>query len=285
MIFFFILGLCYLILFNLSPLRQKGDAFFLELFNIEKKLYSGELPGIYKLPAYKFFAPLIANLMEYSRVFGLSPNLFIPQLRKYLGRDLKFERRMNKLFFGGLAQMLIVFFLSWSFGYYMSEALSFPVNFSLQPLFLQLTGGIFYILIFTLLRRYLLSPFNHFFISYYRLWALMKVGHSMGEILQKSEIYSLSSNRAVLKEFQSKIRDPLKAWEEKGVDIILIVELLLEQLWDIYTEELVKFRGIFIMATLAILAIFFLSAYFLIIWDVLGPFLIELKQGPRYFGR
>ena len=98
MIFFFLQAFCYVALFDFQLFKRakRGQALFLKIFDIEEDLYSGQIPGVYQLADYKFFSSILGELLEYSRVYGLPPNFFIPRLREYLSQDLRSEKEVEK---------------------------------------------------------------------------------------------------------------------------------------------------------------------------------------------
>jgi len=272
-------ALCYLAIFDFSKFypKSQGERLFFRIFEIEEELYSGQIPGIYNLYNYKFFSSLLRQLLEYARTYGLPPNLFIGDLRKNLNKDLKFEREVKRLLWEGITQFVLIFLISWFFKYFASKALSTSFKFSIFAFMLQILGPLVFFLLFTYLKRQIFNPFRPYFAAYYNLWALMKVGGPTGEILGKSRILNLNPSKEPLKTFHQKIKSPLKAWEQKGIPIDPLIELLIEELWEAYDQEFQRFHKILKVLSFLILAFFYLGAYFMLVWGTLGPFLIEMK--------
>ncbi|RLA63021.1 MAG: hypothetical protein DRQ88_11650 [Epsilonproteobacteria bacterium] len=282
MIFFFLLIFCYLAIFDFKKLSDvgRGEKLFFKIFEIEEELYSGQIPGVYHLYEYKFFSPLLAKLLEYARVFGLPPESFIPRLRGHLSRDLRFEREVKKLYFEGVAQFIVIFIISWFFKYFASTITSSSSSqYSLEALGLQIMGPICFFAAYTHLKKKIFGPFAPYFAAYYNLWALMKMGSSTGEVLAESKVLQLKPVKEPFKSLHHKMIRPLKAWEQKGIPILPLIELVIEELWEIYDQEFQKFHKILKVLSFLILALFYLGAYFMLVWGTLGPFLIEMK-GP-----
>ncbi|TDJ03619.1 MAG: hypothetical protein E2O68_09765 [Deltaproteobacteria bacterium] len=277
MIFFFLWGLCYFAIFKFSPFSslKKGQLLFLKIFDIEEELYCGQIPGIYALEEYKFFGTIFHELLEYSRVFGLPPNSFIPRLRVYLGRDLRFEKEVEKIFWEGMAQFLLIFIISWAFKFYAATIIPSSTNY--WALILQISGPISFVLAFFFLRKQILLPFSPYFGAYYKLWALLKVGCSTGEILGKSKVLELRPKASALKQIHRKIKRPLKSWEQQGTPIAPLIELVMEELWEVYDQEFQRFHKMLKIISFLILAFFYLGAYFMLVWGSLAPFLIDLE--------
>ena len=57
---------------------------------------------------------------------------------------------------------------------------------------------------------------------------------------------------------------------------IPIVELILDELWDIYEWEIEKFSKIIKVTSLIVLILFYLGAYLILVWKILSPFLVYL---------
>lgn len=279
MIFFFLLILCYLAIFDFKklPALNQGEKLFFKIFEIEEELYSGQIPGVYNLYDYKFFSPLLFKLLEYARVFGLPPDCFIPRLRAYLSKDLRFEKEVKKLLIEGIAQFILIIIISWAFKYFASTMVSSPSEFPLEAILLQLAGPICFLGAYIYLKKKILGPFAVYFSAYYNLWALMKMGSSTTEVMGLSKILELKPTKGALKPLHQKIIRPLKAWEQRGVPVLPLIELVIEELWEIYDQEFQKFQKILKVLSFLILAFFYLGAYFMLVWGTLGPFLIEMK--------
>jgi hypothetical protein len=267
-----------LAIFDFKPFKaaRRGQALFLKIFDIEEDLYCGQIPGVYHLKEYKFFSSILKELLEYARVYGLAPNTFIPRVRAYLNQDLRFEKEVEKIFWEGMAQFFLIFLIGQGFKYYAATIIPPTTNY--WPLIWQILGTIIYIITFYSLRKRILGPFGPYFEAYFKLWALLKVGNSTGEILGKSKVYELNPKSLSLKNLHRKIKRPLKAWEQRGTPITALIELLTEELWEVYDQEFQKFHKLLKVFSFIILAIFYLGAYFMEVWGSLAPILIDLKS-------
>ncbi len=257
-----------------------GKKLLWSIYQMEEEVFCGQIPSSPRTSEYKFFSFLLNSFVFYSRDFGIPLMEFLKELKNHLRRDLQLEKKIGKEFRDGIFQFLFITFVSllfWRWSYFLLEIkVKYSINFFFG-VFLEVIGLGVFILNFWVLRERLLKQFRPIFSAYYIFWGLSSVGLPIVEVLGKSRILEVKPKNKGLKALQKRMENLVTSWKDKGFPVKEEVEGIIWELWEQYEEDFRGFRITLKIVNFLIMALFYLSAFFILLLDFVGIFLIELK--------
>lgn len=254
----------------------RGEELLLAVSECEARLSLGIKILSSFLPKYKFYTDLLEQLFESNRLLGIGIKKFIPEIRLAIIRDLQFEKKIFEEILSALIQFLMIAATTWSFVFLSKSLVQIPLDNSTVFLMiaLELIGmGIFFYLV-SLLKTKAFNPFSKAIEELYLFSALMEVGLSVNEVLQRSEVmqgslvnhknfYNLADR---LKKLVSRMKDSGLSPKDEAQEII-------RELWHLQEVYFGRFTRIVQVLKFSILAFFFLPAYFLYLHSIFKFFM------------
>lgn len=284
-IFYFLFLITYLFLIPWKKIIRnfdffKGNQLLLSVYGIEEEVFCGKIPSIPKNLNYKFFSPLLDSFLVYSRQFGMPIFNFLGEFKHHLGKDIQMEGKLLKELRDGIFQCFFIGGISfgfWGWAHFFLELdLSYSSNFFFA-LFLETFGLIIFLVFFFIFKNKLLRPFDNFFRSYYLFWGLSSVGLPVVEVLGASQILEVTPSMEAQKTLHRRVQSIVTSWKEVGLPVKNAMEDVILELWNLYDVRFQVFRRNLKILNFLILALFYLSAFFVLLMDFIWLFLIELK--------
>lgn len=259
---------------------NRGNRLLLSVYILEEEVYCGRIPTISKNLNYKFFSTLLESFLLYSRHFGIPIFNFLGEFRQHLGRDLEMEKKLFKEIRDGIIQFFFVGGISFGFWRFSHFFLDLKAAYTVRfffALFLEFIGLIIYLIFFYIGKNKLLKSFNALFRSYYLFWGLSSVGLPVVEVLGESQILEQSPSEAGQRALQRRVESLVNSWKEVGLPVKSAMEDAILELWNLYNVRFQVFRRNLKIVNFLIMALFYLSAFFILLMDLMGLFLIEIK--------
>jgi hypothetical protein len=254
----------YTVLIRHFRTHLKANQLYLELVNLNNLLLKGS--SNFNLSQYKFFTELAYVLLESSRTHGTGINLYLPEIKKALINDMRFEKKIKREFAGGLMQMLIVqsFGIIFMASFHIQLKKDFILSDYTVVFLLSFVGLIVYLVGSVLMRVKTFSRFEKYLKSLYQARILLFANVPIRKIHEQVDIQGLpiDKNLFPLKErFLSLIENIKKSGELDRADM----DMLIEEVWfigELKFEDFVKHLAAF---KLFIIVFFFMSAFMLIL--------------------
>jgi len=257
---------------------KNGQGLLKLLTQIEMELLTKGSLGRYELLQYKFYTSLTERVLDYARRFGSPLRTTILELREALLKDLQFENKIRKEFWGGLAQFILIALVTWVFVGLSVGLLELHLAFSTVALmiFLQCGGILSYFFLFYFLRQKNFRYFDQIYSAFYGLLILAEAGLSVRLSLQESgivETLAIKDKRFFF--LFSRGRDLLERWQSKGIPLKGELKELLAQSKALEEAAFESFLKTLSVGKFIILCLGFLSAYFVYLFSLFHVFLIE----------
>ncbi len=262
---------------------SKGNDLLRSIYYLEEEVFCGKIPSLPKNVGYKFFSPLLETILIYSKHFGIPLFNFLKEFKHHLRKDLQHEKSVFKELRDGIFQCIFLALVSFCFWWWSHFFLDIPISYSKNfkiALFLEGMGIFSYLGFFHVFKKNLLQSFDPFFSSYYLFWGVSSIGLPVVEVLGISQIMEIRTSDKELGSLQKRMEGLVTSWKEKGFPVKDGVEEVIWQLWDLYETRFQVFRRNLKIVNFLITALFYLSAFFILLLDFIGIFLIELKSGP-----
>lgn len=262
---------------------SKGNDLLKSIHHLEEEVFCGKIPSLPKNVGYKFFSPLLESILIYSKHFGIPLFNFLKEFKHHLRKDLQHEKSVFKELRDGIFQSIFLASVSFCFWWWSHYFLDIPTSYSKNfkiALFLEGMGIFAYLGFFHIFKRKLIQSFDPFFSSYYLFWGVSLIGLPVVEVLGISQIMDKRSSDKDLGFLQRRMEGLVTSWKEKGFPVKEGVEEVICQLWDLYETRFQVFRRNLKIVNFLIMALFYLPAFFILLLDFIGIFLIELKSGP-----
>lgn len=225
------------------------------------------------LPPFKFYSSLCIEIIHQAKKLGVEYKSILSDIRLQAQSDFRFSIKILQVFWEALAQFGVLFFVTWGFAgaiyYIFKEKLSW--EFIILVLSLQVLGTVIFSLFYYVKVRRNNLIFTHYFSCLYIFKGLLKINLPVKILCEKSQILTLLEST---KGF-SDIRDSLKSLINQminlgGEGVDERVELICSEL--LFKQE-VSFDKIYKQTQtikLVVILFFFVPAYLLNIWGILG---------------
>ncbi len=255
---------------------HQGEALLLTLQEAESKITLGIkiLPNT--LTKYKFYTDLLEQLFESHRKMGIAIKKFIPEIRRAVTNDLKFERKIFDECLGGVLQFIVIAATTWSFVFLANALINIPTQKSIFLLMfgMQIAGILVFFQTLNWLKKKMFFPFAHALKELYLFNTLMEVGVPLNEVLTRSQILE----GGLVKEAQfsneaTRMKKLIERLKETGLSPREEALELIGQVWHLQEENFQKFTKKVQVLKFGILAFFFLPAYFLFMVSIFKFFM------------
>ncbi len=255
---------------------NRGEKLLLFLQEAESRIALGIkiLPD--QIPGFKFYTALLEQLFENYRRMGTPIKKILPDLRRAIASDIKFEKRIQGEMIGAVLQFLVIGMTTWSFVFLSAMLVDIPVSKVILffMLLLQLSGAsLFFTLLLRLKRRTFRDP-SGALTELYLFTTLMSVGLSLNDVLKRSSILEGSlMNSPKLNSFAVRTKSLIGRMKETGLSPKEEAQEILDGLWHFQGEIFEKFTKKVQLLKFCILAFFFLPAYFLYLVSIFQFFM------------
>lgn len=219
-------------------------------------------------PEYKFYDRLVEEISYYFRKFGINPEESLSSIHGALLEDYKFEKRLQKNYYGGWIQFSFLSLIVWSFIYMTNKHLEIDLTWTTRMIILNLhlMGWISYVLLYNMIKKYLFRSYANYFQSLYILQILSEVEIPIKLSIERSNIQILIDKK--WKQFERYNRDIgsiIYRWRTQGQAPSRDIHIILDLLWFEMEEGYLTFHKINEIMKFFITTFFYLSSYFLFV--------------------
>lgn len=218
-----------------------------------------------ELPRYKFFSDLVEMLLSQARQWGAQYQQVFITLREILHQDLQFEKQLKEFVQGCWFQMGLIVAMSWLFiilGTTWVE-IKFPLKYKIIIGSWQLLGMMSFFFGIRLLKTRYLSALGAFWKSLICLRSLAETALPRSEVVRLSQIKSLDQySHHEWNDFKQKVQHLGQWMLSSGQSPVKEIGYLMEELRFLEKHQMAQFQKMSHALKFAILAIFFIPAYF-----------------------
>jgi hypothetical protein len=253
---------------NYYKVIPRANKLYNDIVRLNSKLLVGS--SNFELSQYKFFTDLVYALLESAKLYGTGINQFLPEIKKALITDIRFERKIQKELGGGFFQMLIVqcFGLIFIYSFHTQMNKIFEYEQYSFVLFLSGLGFISYLIGFLCLKIKIFSLFEQYLKSIYRVRALLFARIPLSQVHKESMIESLPDDKD-LAPLRERLIALLVNMKTTGELDKADLEMIIEEAWfvgEFKFENFIKYLSAF---KLFIIVFFFLSGFMMILTESL----------------
>ena len=218
-----------------------------------------------KIPFYPFFSDLVQLVLKASRRSGFPPKACLREIKKAFVDEQKFKQNLRALNRESYLQFALLIMLTWVmilFTEYM-ELAKVGIFFKGIIFFLQLICLILYRSLFPVIERRKLE-FTQVFIKKIMTFQIAIQTHTpLQQALEQANFKSLfdksGSNYTVVLEKLSAI---LSLFQQRGGNLLEELALIQEELWDIYSLNLVELEKACKILRFFLIFCFLIPGYF-----------------------
>lgn len=245
--------------------NSRGQKLMRQLYELERVICSGRTDLKAPLAIYKHYTPFLFDLLELNRTLGIPLKDALSALKKNLKDEQQFSRQWESLQKGGLAQIVLLFFISWGFFESSRRILEqdFRPLFSLFLASLQLTGLGLYLLFIKYLNKGPVGSLRILDKMIQQLRILKSSGLSSHKVLELVKLEQCDHLHRSQHDLRDQLLDLIVAWRESGVRIEAECQGILEEIEfrvDLYRQKaLTQEKGVKFL----VFAVFFVVPYFL----------------------
>lgn len=214
------------------------------------------------VPKYKFFGKIIEELMKYQKRYGIDITKPSREIRKAAQRNKKEEKRIWEEFFGLIFQYFIIASFTWFFINHVQSALE--VRFSIGNLLIlggwQVFGILFGIIVFYTFKEKRFKIFHSYFYTAYVFRSLIQISRPVSETIKVSRLNLLQGRKSL-----ARIRDRffylVKGLKTQGHLPLEEFDNIIQELWDSYEDQFLKFHKLIMALKLFLILIFVLPGF------------------------
>lgn len=254
----------------------RGENLLLFLQETESRVALGIkiLPD--QIPRFKFYTTLLEQLFENYRRMGTPIKKILPDLRKAITSDLKFEKKIQGELVGAVLQFLVIAATTWSFVFLSTQLVDLPVSKIILffMVLLQMSGIALFFSLILKMKLHTFRDMSGSFTELYLFTTLLSVGVSLNDVLKRSNILDGSlMNTPKLNPFALRTKKLIDRMKETGLSPKEEAQEILDGLWHFQGEMFEKFTKKVQLLKFCILAFFFLPAYFLYLVSIFQFFM------------
>lgn len=263
---------------SLSRTTSMGELLREGLLEVETILTQGKHDfGFFKeIKNYKFFTPLVLELLELHKKLGIQIKAILPKIRHALSKDIEFEHKLFSQLVGANLQFIVIIFVTWSFIFLSSMMVEIPIRLDIAfYIFLLEFFGIFsFNFIIYKYKNYVFSKYDSLIESLYLFVVMCEVGLSCQDTIRRSGL--ITDKICKHKSFWTiakRIDYLVNRWQKSGIGPKGEAMELLEEIWAQKEHFFIKFLKTQEAIKFIILAFFFLPAYFLYLYSIFQFFM------------
>jgi hypothetical protein len=217
---------------------------------------------------YKYFLPLLHQVLDLGRKFGVPVNSGLKEIKKNLIKDLKFEQKLSAELWGGFIQFLMVSAITWLFSFFTKKiaGVNFPGSVLLFIGLMQIAGAVFFHKIYHILYRQVFKYFEEYLLGVLTLKSLVVSQQSVGESLKLAKINNLQQiENKQFRLLNQRLKVLITDWQKAGIPIKVQLDEILEEIWFLQEELFLQFLKKVAALKFLVLALFYLSSFLLLI--------------------
>jgi hypothetical protein len=245
---------------------KRGRALQREMSFLETKITIGKISLDQKMSNYKFYTELLIKLIDLSRQKGIMLKKYLPEIKKYLSEDIKFEKKIIEELQNGYLQFFIVMMTTWAFVY--TSQIIMPLNVStsiyIVMFFIQLSGFFIFKVVSSKLKSRFFKIYESCFQELYVFFSLLEVGRPLNLCLSESKLSTgIFSTHAEFKEDYLSFQMIIDRIKQNGVYQKEDSQMILDSLWQNQELKFIKFHKYLALVKFLHLVFIYLPCYFL----------------------
>lgn len=245
--------------------NKRGQRLLQELYKLERHFSLTSKNQKFQLPVYKHYTQFIHELLELNRVLGIPMRQALLSLKNHLKKEQQFSRQWESVRSGGVAQILLLFVVSWIFFETSRRILEqdFQLFFSLMLFLIQLAGLMVYSFFLRIFTNKNFMPLQLLEKVLLQLYVLKTSGLSSHKILSLAKLEQLNLVNDSQKDLKDQLTALVVAWRESGAQLESECLGLMEEVE--FRQELARQKALVLEKALRFLvfALFFVVPYFL----------------------
>lgn len=225
------------------------------------------------LPEYKFYTKLALDIMSHGKNMGAEYQEPLRSVRIQAQQDFQFQFKILDLFWQGVAQYFVIFSITWGFSLVIKYFLKMEVqgDLSIMALSLQGLGVMIFIASFHYLSHKKLKVFDDFFSSLYIFKALISLNLPFKFICEKSELSKLIEQKTLFSDIQCLISEIVsQVLSHGGFGVSERIDSICSEMRYKQMRCFDKVEQSIAAVKLIVILFFFVPAYLLNIWAILG---------------
>jgi hypothetical protein len=244
---------------------SRGQKLMREIYQLERSLICGRRDQKTSLSNYKHYTTFLYELLELNRRLGIPLKQALTDLKHNLKKEQQFSRQWESLKNGGIAQIFILFFISWVFFESSRRILEqdFQLAFSALLFFIQAIGLGLYLLFIKYLNKGAMGSLKVLEKIVQQLSILKGSGLSSHKILELVDLEQCEFLHFSQHDLRDQLLEMIVAWRESGAKLESECLGMLEEIefrQELYRQKaLTQEKGVKFM----IFALFFVVPYFL----------------------
>jgi hypothetical protein len=235
---------------------------YLQIVDLDTQILKGKTN--FELSEYKFFTGLINTLLESAKLHGTGIREYLPEIKKALVSDIRFEKKIKNELLGGVFQMITVQCFGIVFVYFYHTQLTKAFEFDDYILTIALagTGFFLYFLGFIFLKHRTFSKLAKYFKSFYKTRILLFARVPISKIHKSANIEELPGDKE-LQPLKFRALNTLVNLKSTGELCRDDMDIIIEELWFAGEFKFETFVKHLAALRLFIIVFFFLSGFML----------------------
>ncbi len=225
----------------------------------------------FEIPHYKFFSEIIAKLLKFRAKYGCELNSILKEIKKAIVKDKALAKKIFAIKKQAILQIALIIIVTLSFHILACTfILDIPMDFAFLLKFViwNLVGMGLFIAVIFFIEKKLLKGFEQFFAALYIVKSLLSISRPMNEVIQNSQLLecpSCKSYSPVLKTAKQQI----ECIKKYGSYDLENWDMLIQELWDIYDEQMERYKKHVKVVMAIVLLSFALPSYLLSILNLI----------------
>lgn len=228
------------------------------------------------IPQFKFFGVLASRALGHARTYGSFPREILWEWREGLNKEIQFEQKWLGIKHGSWAQFALFSLITWLFialtGQTLEQPLSRPLLFAVVAL--QVAGFFCYWPLLKLHASRQMQGHALLMESLYTLRSLGGAGMSSQQVLTHAQLdLVVQIKNPKLSLLRDRVAETARLYQQQGLPLTKETQLLIQEVWFIREAMLLKLVKTADHFRLAVLLVFFGSAYFLFLLGLIQQLL------------
>jgi hypothetical protein len=253
-----------------------GKTLLFKLSVLEANIYRGNLGDSWDIPNYKYYSEIIYKLLNNSKKYGINLKKIINELKQKLILDIKLEEKICNEMISGFMQFFFVVLVTWFFIFVSKKMIEIPLSTSLAIIiiFLQLSGLISFYLSTKYLESYYFKSFNNVIKELIIFKSFLEISFPVNQALIVSNISNGEfSNDKSFENLYQFFTESITRLKMSGISPHNDLEIILNTIFDLQEEKMIKFQKQIAVFKFMHLALFFLMAYFIYLYAIFKFFI------------
>jgi hypothetical protein len=255
---------------------QHGKALLLNLSILEANIYRGNLGDSIDIPEYKYYSELIYKMLNNSKKYGINLKKIINEIKQKIILDIKLEEKICNEFISGFIQFFFIVLVTWFFIFVSKKMIEIPLTNSLilMILIFQMSGLISFYFSTKYLEKYYFKSFNNVIKELIIFKSFLEISFPLNQALIHSNISNGEFSKDKLFEHLYQFfTESITRLKMSGISPHADLEIILNSIFDLQEEKMIKFQKQIAVLKFMHLALFFLMAYFIYLYAIFKFFI------------